>query len=470
LARSGRGPIGHQIFVQLKDLISRGRLPNGARLPSTRDLAVELGVSRNAIVSAYEELRAGNYILSRPGAGSYVNGFRRRPLAARPQGSNADAATAKPSPAGPTPEPGFLIGQPFEIDVPAIDVFPHRIWSRIAGHRFASGLRELFRSAEPSGYPPLRRTIADHLRETRGIGCSPEQVVVVTGQGQALSLVVNLLIKPGDGLLIEDPTRLGIRQIVCGAGARLISLPVDAAGMDLTAAPASVSEARFALVTPSTHFPLGVALDDARRAALAEWALDRDDRWILEDDTGHDLCPPGSWRPALWSQASDRVIYFSSFRPTLAPSLRLGFMVVPERLVCAILQARLSADGYRPPMEQAILCDFIDGGHYAKHIRTMRATYAERAVALAATVEEHLHDLLLGAPLAADLHTICQLSDLHRDTEIAARAAGRFVIRSLSSFHEETPAGNALLLGHAQMSQAELRRQVRALALLLRRP
>jgi GntR family transcriptional regulator/MocR family aminotransferase len=462
VSRQAVAPISHQVFLQIKELISRGRLSDGARLPSTRDLATELGVSRNAIVSAYEELRAGNYIFARAGAGSFVAGVRRRvPVSTQSASSGAGRYS-------PVPEPGFLIGQPFEIDVPAIDVFPHRLWSRIAANRFASDLRSLFCSAEAGGYAPLQQVIAEHLRETRAIACSPDQVVVVTGQGQAVSLAAGLLVRPGDKVMVEDPSRLGIRHILSRAGARLIHAPVDAAGMNPMAAGVAVDEARFALVTPSSHFPLGVALDDARRAALAEWALERDDRWILEDDTGHDLASPSSWRVPLWSHAPERVVYFSSFRPTLAPSLRLGYMVVPERLIGAFHQARLAADGYRPPMEQAILTDFMSGGHYAKHVRAMRVTYAERAVALASAVEENLHGLVLGEPQPADLHTICRLAAAFRDTEIAARAAGHFVLRPLSSFHEATPAGNALLLGHAPMNVAEIRRRVRALARVLR--
>ena len=366
-----------------------------------------------------------------------------------------------------TIEPGFMIGQPFEIDLPAIDLFPHKIWSRLAANRCATGLHELLRCADTGGYLPLRQAIAEHVRETRGMECEPDQVIVVSGQGQAISLASTFLIETGDVVLIEDPTHIGLRQILSAAGARLVPVPVDGEGFDLAAAGAIASEARFALVTPSRHFPLGVAMGPGRRAALGAWAR-AGDRWIFEDDTGHDLTASGSWQPPLASSAASPVLYFSSFRPTLAPSLRLGFLIVPETLVDAMRAVRMLVDGYRPPLEQAILADFIASGGYARHVRDMRQAYAERHAALVDAVAEHLSDAVLPSPTPAGLHTVCRLRPSLQDAEIATRAERGFVVRPLSAFYDGPTEANALLLGHAPMNPAEIRREVGRFAVALR--
>ena len=401
-------------------------------------MASELGVSRNVVVFAYEELRAEGHIVSLVGAGSYVAASRHRGFpvpSLRPNRSDRIPSAGR---SGVSVEPGFRIGEPFEIDLPAIDVFPRKLWAKIAASRYTTSLSNLLSCAETGGYKPLRQAIAEHVRETRGIDCDPDQVIIVTGQGQAISLAASLLIQSGDAGFIENPTRLGIRQVLRAAGARLVAVPVDDAEFDVAAARAAAPHARFALVTPSSHFPLGFAMRPAERAALAEWACERDGRWILEDDTGHDLTPSGSWQPPLWSSAIGRVVYFSSFRPTLAPSLRLGFVIAPERLVDSILSARSLTDGYRAPLEQAILNDFIASGHYAQHVRDMRQIYAERHAALTAAVAEYLPDAVLPGPSVAGLHTVCRLSPPLRDAELAARVSGAasFFERSAPSTRE----------------------------------
>lgn len=462
-----REPVGRQIFRQLRELILRGRLRTGSRLPSTRQLASDLGVSRNIVVFAYEELKAEGYIVSQVGAGSCVAGSFRRAPPGQERAAEKRQATRHRNPLPHAIEPGYQIGRPFEVDLPALDVFPQKLWAKLAANRCGRSLRELLQSADSGGYLPLRQAIADHLLETRGIACAPDQVIVVTGEGQAISLATALLVEPNDAVLIENPTHVGVRQILRAAGARLIPIEVDVGGFDPQAIASADPEARIALFTPSSHFPLGFALGPAQRAAIGDWAGAGEGRWVLEDDTGHDLVSPGLWQSPLWSSAPGRVIYFSSFRRTLAPSLRLGFVVVPDGLVDAMLSTRLLADGYRPPLEQAILNDFIVGGHYAEHVRAMREIYAERHAVLATAVAEHLREIVLPEPALAGLHTVCRLPDTLRDVDVAAHAASRFVLRPLSVFHEGATDANALLLGHAQLNAQELRREIRRLAAML---
>jgi GntR family transcriptional regulator/MocR family aminotransferase len=464
---AGREPVGQQIYGQIRELIRQGQLRAGSRLPSTRQLANDLGVSRNIVVFAYEELKAEGYIVSHVGAGTLVaDQFFRNPFG-RLRLPDGGSASWRRNPPPHATEPGYLIGRPFEVDLPALDVFPQKLWAKLAASRCARSLREVLGSADTGGYLPLREAIAGHLFETRGIQCAPDQIVVVTGEGQAISLAAALLVEPGDAILVENPTHVGIRQILRAAGARLISIEVDEGGFDPLASVFNDSTARIALLTPSSHFPLGFILDPAQRATIAGWARARQGRWILEDDTGYDLVAPGLWQPPLWSGSPGRVLYFSSFRRTLAPSLRLGFIVVPESLVDRMLSTRLLADGYRPPLEQAILTDFIIAGHYAAHVRAMREIYTERHAILAAAIAEHLGDVVLPGASAAGLHTVCRLPATVSDAELSRRAAGSFVLRPLSAFHEGTTDANALLLGHAQLTAQELRREVRRLAAVL---
>ncbi len=419
------------------------------------------------MVAAYDELQAESYIVSQVGAGSYVAASRQRGLGAHAGRPGARMRTAGSQHLATSAEPGFRIGEPFEIDLPAIDVFPRKLWAKIAANRYAKSLPDLLSHAETGGYLPLRQAIAEHVRETRGIDCEPDQVIIVTGQGQAISLAASLLIEAGDQGFIENPTRLGIRQVLRAAGAQLVAVSVDAGAFDFATARAAAPQARFALVTPSSHFPLGFAMPPETRAAFADWAAAGEGRWILEDDTGHDLTPPGTWQPPLWSSAPGRVVYFSSFRPTLAPSLRLGFVIAPEHLVDTMLSARALSDGYRAPLEQAILNDFIAIGHYARHVRDMREVYAERHAALAAAVVEHFGDAVLGTPTAAGLHTVCRLAPPLNDDALVAKVGSRFVLRALSTFYEGATEANALLLGHAQLNGPAIRREVRRLVAAL---
>lgn len=198
ISSAANGPISHQIFRQLKDLIRTGRLRNGARLPSTGQLAADLGVSRNMAVSAYEELRAESYIVSLVGAGSSVAAPQRRRLAmstSRPLVSERMREVLRSSTSA---EPGLRIGEPFEVDLPAIDFFPRKVWARIAANRYARSLPHLLSHSETGGYLPLRRQIAEHVRETRGIECEPDQVIIMGGQGQAIGHCAALLVEPGD--------------------------------------------------------------------------------------------------------------------------------------------------------------------------------------------------------------------------------------------------------------------------------
>lgn len=464
LTLSDKTPLEHQLVDQIRNLVLHGRLQPGARLPSGRQLASELAISRNTVVAAYRKLQSRNYIVSQIGVGTFVANAR----GSSPGQQDAKVTTtafSTPAPVAVVPEePGFRIGQAFEIDVPAIDVFPLKAWARLAVNRCSRTLKELLHSADPAGYLPFRTTISEHVRETRGIACWADQVVVSSGQGQAISLAARTLVEPGDIVLIEDPTRLGIRSILRNAGAKLVDVPVDEKGFDLSAVGETAERAKIAIVTPTSHFPLGIKLSAGRRAALGAWARAREGRWIMEDDTGHDLMPNASWSAPLWSLAPGRVIYFSSFRPTIAPSLRLGFMVVPHEILGQILQARLLSDGYRAPLEQAILNDFMVSGLYAQHIRTMQQTYGERHEALSASLWQEMPDRVQAGPSNAGLHTICRLCSPLIDARIEQDLRGKILVRSLSGFYSRPTLANALLLGHSQINPRQIARSVRDLA------
>jgi len=389
-------PLHRQLYDALRAAILDGRLPAGARLPATRVLAVDLGLSRTTVLTDMAQLLAEGYVEGKTGSGTYV--ARVLPdapfLVASPLASDR-AAVGEGAPA---PEPdrtlshcGRLLmaapsapprdaGAPraFRTGVPALDVFPWKAWLRIEARclRRLSGALRLYDN--PAGYRPLRQAIADYLGAARAVRCDPDQVIVVTGSQQALDLVARLLLDPGDAVWVEDPGYGGAKGALAAAGARLVPVPVDAEGLDVAAGMRRHASARLACVTPSHQYPLGVTMSLTRRLALLRWASDAG-AWVLEDDYDSEYRYAG--RPLAALQGLDtagRVIYMGTFSKVLLPALRLGYLVAPPDLADAFARAKALTDCGSPVLGQAVVADFLAEGHVGRHIRRMRALYSER--------------------------------------------------------------------------------------------
>jgi len=467
-------PLYLQLYEQVRRAVLSRRLGAGARLPSSRTLATELGLSRATVIQAYDRLWSEGYLEAKVGSGTRVTStLPEERLAAptparRATGGRAAVRLARRAGALATMLVGagqLDVARPFLPGYPALDLFPIAVWRRLAWRRLRSRNQvDLLRPPEPAGHPALRAAIAGHLRLTRGVHCTAEQVVITTGTQQALARLAMLLLDPGDAAWIEDPGYLGARRALLAAGARLVPVPVDPAGIDVDTGIARHRNARLAYVSPSHQFPTGVTMSLERRFRLLQWSEDTD-AWILEDD--YDGEYRYEERPLQALQGMDvsgRVIYLGTFGKILFPSLRLGYAVLPPGLVPAFVASRAADDGAPPLLEQLVLADFLRGEHFARHLRRMRLVYRERRNALLDALAACCATRLTPGPAGAGIHLAAAL-DRGSDRAIAKRAAEHGLTAfALSEFALEPGGPGGLVLGFAGWSPARIRNAVDLLA------
>ncbi|HST19575.1 MAG TPA: PLP-dependent aminotransferase family protein [Blastocatellia bacterium] len=480
LDNSSPDPLYRQLYDWLRGAILTGQLRPGTRLQSTRELANELGVSRNTVMNAFEQLLAEGYLEGQVGSGTYVSralpddmlyipASRSRTLRLSRKGrvlSERGAALAR---AAVNASYSSIAVRAFRPGTPALDAFPSEVWSRLLARRWRNPPRELLGYSNSVGYKALREAIASYLGAARAVNCEPDQVIVVAGAQQALDLVSRLLLGPDDAAWIEDPGYLGTRAAFIGAGARLIPVPVDEEGLDVAAGEARAPDARLVYVSPSHQYPLGVTMSLARRLALLEWA-NRSGAWIIEDDYDSEYRYAG--RPLAALQGLDqegRVIYLGTFSKVLFPSLRVGYMVVPPDMIDAFAAARGVLSRFTPSIDQAVLADFINEGHFARHIRRMRTLYAERQAVLVETARREMDDLIEVNPHEAGIHLVGWLADSVDDRKASEAAASEGVeAQALSSFSLKHRMRGGLLLGYAGYDKRQIRVGVRKLSTVLR--
>lgn len=404
LDSSAESPLHRQLYDEIRLAILSGRLVPGARLPASRDLARLVTVSRNTVLTAYEQLSAEGYLESRVGAGTFVardipetslaqapaerrappSGAPRR-IARRAQAACASSVgTHRPHPAREVLRPGM----------PALAHFPMDIWRRLTDRHLRAASVRMLSYDEPQGHRPLREAIAAHLAASRGARLDADQVLIVSGAQQAVDLVARALTDPGDEVWFEDPGYTAARSAFAAHGARLVPVPVDAEGLIVDRGLERAPHARLAYVTPSHQNPLGVRLTLSRRVALSQWA-ERAGAWILEDDNASEYRYGGRPIAALQGiDPYDRVLYAGTFSKVLFASLRLGYLVAPRDLVPLLVRARELADRQSAALPQYVLADFMREGHFGRHVRRMRTLYAERLEALLAAVARHGDGLL----------------------------------------------------------------------------
>ena len=482
LDRGSSVPLHRQLYDGLREAILSGRLRPGARLPSTRVLAADVGASRNTVLAAFGQLLAEGYLEGRVGAGTTVAGtlpetlLRARPETAgtgdrgrRPRLSQRGALLVGTRDALAR---GAATARPFRPGLPGLEAFPFDVWTRLVARRWRSVPRQLLDYGDPAGYAPLREAIAAYLGEARAVRCEAAQVIVVTGAQQAVDLAARVLLDPGDTAWVEDPGYPGARGALVAAGIRLAPVPVDAEGLDVRHGARHAAGARLVYVTPSHQYPLGVTMSLHRRLALLEWAS-RSGAWILEDDYDSEYRYAGRPLAALQGlDAAGRVIYAGTFSKVLFPSLRLGYLIVPGELVDAFVAARALADRHSPSVTQAALADFIDGGHFARHIRRTRALYAERQAALVRAAGRALDGLLEVGPAEAGMHLMGWLPEGVDDRAAARAALGREVDAPPLSGYRARPARRGerggLMLGYAAYTPREIEDACARLARALR--
>ncbi|MEV5606037.1 PLP-dependent aminotransferase family protein [Streptomyces sp. NPDC052299] len=443
---------GRALQSALRDAVRSGRLAPGTRLPSSRELAADLGVSRGLVTEAYEQLTAESYLRSGRGAGTWVSGSARaaaagaRDLAPRAGGVRVD----------------------FRPGTPDLSLFPRSAWA--AAHR--SVLARLPHGAlgypDPRGLPELRVALAALLTRRRGVVADPERLLVCSGVAQATTLLGFVLHGRGARTVgVEDPGSPEHTALFASAGVATTLVPLDEEGLALE--PLKRSGVRAVVTTPAHQFPTGVAYSAARRSRLLEWARETDGLLIEDDYDGdfrYDRAPVG----ALQGLDPERVAYTGSVSKSLAPGLRLGWLIAPASMTAELVERKRMMDLGNPSLEQAVLADFVTGGGYDRQLRRCQRAYRERRDVLTRALSEHIPGTEVTG-VAAGLHAIARLPGLRgTEEEFAERAAEAGVaVRLLREYGTQRPEDGCarLVLGYAHLAPADIVRGVRALAGLL---
>ena len=487
-------PLHRQIYEQIRGAVLSGRLTAGARLPSSRILARELGCSRNTITNAFELLLAEGYLEGQTGSGTYVSRVlpeelltARKSRAGRIDGGAVGLDTLSKRGRALSEiyrkEPGWLLehrrgsrgglSRAFTPNRPEVGQFPFEIFARLLSRTWRNPPDQLVRRGPVAGHPPLRRAIAGYLRALRALDCSEEQVFITSGTQHGLDLIARILLDPGDRVWIEEPGYTGLRGPLIAAAADLVPVPVDAEGLSVEAGRQRAADAQMVVVTPSHQYPLGITMSLTRRLELLAWARDHG-VWVVEDDYDSEFRYDG--RPLAALQGLDeagRVLYLGTFTKTLFPTLRVGYLVVPPGLVEPLTRARAAIEDQPAAAVQPALAAFIEDGHFAAHVRRMRKLYATRQEVLLDAAKADLAGLIRLTPDNAGMHLVGALEpDLAArldDRAAAARIAeAGLTVPALSSYYLETVRREGLLFGYAGVPEPEIRSAVRQLAATLR--
>jgi GntR family transcriptional regulator/MocR family aminotransferase len=467
-------PLYAQIYDGYRKAILEGRLRAGQRIPSTRALAAELGISRLPVLTAFEQLLHEGYLEGRTGSGTFVASSIQdmQDATALADGPRLQRSQAKRRAAVHPASPARVAAaQPelgaFRVSLPALDHFPQKIWARLVTRHARAMSIEQMAYGDPAGYLPLRHAVADYLRTARAVACDASQVLIVSGSQMALHLCARVLLKPGDTLYFEDPGYPGARAALTATGAALQSVPVDGDGLVVQAMRRTKSP-RAVYVTPSHQYPLGVSMNVSRRLELLAWAR-RHDAWIIEDDYDSDYRYSSRPLGALQGMnGAEQVIYTGTFSKVLFPAMRIGYVVAPASLVEKFIAQRLTLDLFPQTLDQLVLTDFLCEGHFARHVRRMRAIYQTRRDTLVREIGKQLRDVLTIVNADAGMHLTGRLSKGSDDVELVrvARERGISAI-ALSTCYRGNLRDPGLVLGFGGIAEKDIVRGVRTLAEVL---
>lgn len=450
-----------QLAEQFRRAILDGRLAAGDRLPATRQMAAEVGVSRNVVLACYDELFAQGYVEGRHGSGTYVahdlptTSERTLPAPSGTPRWLRDIPDLAPIDTDPTARIDFRLGRP-STSLLASDAW-RRIWQAVASEPVPSGY------GDPAGDPRLCEAIAAYVRRSRGVICQASDVVVTSGAVQAIDLVARATLLPGDTVAIENPGYPVARAVLTSRGARIVPIGVDDDGLQVEHLAEHAEAPLLTYVTPSHQYPLGVRMSLARRMALLEWAR-MTDGLIVEDDYDSEYRYDRAPLPALAGLDNDgRVAYIGTFSKLLAPSLRVGYLIGPAPLRERVVRAKRLADYHTAWPVQRALAAFINDGHLERHIRRMRRHYADKRAALARALEP-VADRAILRGLEAGLHVYLELEPPLDAEVVRQRAFDRDVaVTTLSGYVVDGSATNGLLLGYGGLSLEEIEEGAAAL-------
>lgn len=464
----GQG-LARQLYQALRERILDGRLSGGTRLPASRELAALLGISRNTVTRALDQLYAEGYVNGRVGDGTYVVELTRN----RP----APVAVVVPAAASPALQllqrhhlaiPAKGVPRAFRIGLPAFDLFPFETWARLQARFWRKTSPARLGYGDPAGDLQLRELIAAYLRNSRGLTCEAQQILITCGSQQAISLCAQLLIQPGERVAIENPGYRAAGHAFAVAGAQLCGVAVDSDGLDVDALQ-RLYDCRLVYVTPAHQYPSGVTLSLPRRLALLEWAK-RVNGWIIEDDYDGEYRYSGTpLAPLAALDDQQRVIYIGTFGKLAFPALRLGYLVLPPALAEPFARRQALEIRHSEVGTQAVMAEFIAAGHFQRHIRRMRQAARSRRDALLATWPQAIPGCAPLPAVEAGLHLSIRVESLARECELigAARAAG-IEMNPLSDYWlpgnetaEDDRAG--LVLGFAAVPEAQIIEAVQTL-------
>jgi GntR family transcriptional regulator / MocR family aminotransferase len=456
--RGDPGPLTSQIAGQLRDALAEGRLATGERLPSTRMLAGQLGVSRTVVTGAYAQLFAEGWVEGRHGSGTYVAAG----APGRPGGNGATEASA------PGGDPGALAGDLALAPsvAPMIDLRPGIAWTagidgaawrrawRSAGTRVAAGL------PDPRGSAGLRAALTGYLRRSRGVHCSPAQIVVTRGVAGSLGLIAAALLRPGDRVGVEDPGYPAARAVFAAHGLRVVPCPVDSGGLRVDALPDGL---KLVYVTPAHQYPLGGRLSVPRRRALTSWARDTG-ALIVEDDYDGEFRYDVAPLPALFGLDPEVVVYLGTATKILTPALRVGWLAAAPWLAARLAEAAAGLGDYASGPAQEALLSLIAAGDLERHIRRMRHDYARRRGAITAVFGGGGAGRLLGDE--AGMHMVLE-TRVPAAGIVAAAAARGVAAATLDRYFEGPVTRNGLVLGYGGARLPDVARGCEILAGIL---
>jgi GntR family transcriptional regulator/MocR family aminotransferase len=477
--RNAATPLHKQIYDGYRTAILGGDLSPGQQIPSSRDLTSALSVSRFPVLNAYAQLLAEGYLETRAGAGTFVSSSLPEQLMSVSQ----PAGNLEPSTSGPRPVsrrsslyPSFSFAPrmrswgSFGVHQPALDQFPFKIWSNLVVRHTRNPQANAIHHVDPRGSERFRIAICNYLRTARGVKCEPDQVIVVSGSQQALDLTARVLLDPGNSVWVEEPGYPLQHNLLVGAGCHLISVPVDREGMDIAAAIKRAPRARAAFVTPSHQYPLGSTMGASRRIQLLNWAQNAG-AWIVEDDYDSEYRFESLPVPSLHGlDMNSRVIYIGTFSKVLFPSLRLGYIVAPRDLVDRFVAVRFSMDIFPPYLYQEVLSDFINEGHFTRHLRKMRQVYKARRSALVENLAQEFssNDGFEVHGAEAGMHLAMTLPTGFSDQELCAKAAKeRLWLWPLSPTYRSEKPRQGFILGFGSTPTDRVPKAVRQMRSVL---
>ncbi|MRI32748.1 hypothetical protein EOPP23_07075 [Endozoicomonas sp. OPT23] len=448
------------LYRELRQAILAGRFKSETRLPSTRSLALQLSVGRNTVLSAFDQLIAEGYLETRKGAGTYVaselpdHWISAKPLNKKSSVKKSEAIAL--SNYGKTLNKESIRSeygnQSFAVGVPDLKAFPHKTWNQIATQISPTGLSGLMGYDDPKGYQPLREAIADYVSSSRAVNCSPDQVLVTCGAQQALDLCARLLLDTHDIAAMENPGYIGARRALTATGAKVELCPVDDHGINISPLKKLSNPPKLLYVTPAHQYPLGAMLPLERRLSLLEWATENN-CWIIEDDYDSEYHYQNRPIASLQGLAgNDQVIYMGSFSKVLFPSLRLGYLILPPSLMPIFTCARQEHSGLIPIHSQAVTAEFMQQGHFGRHLRKMRVLYAEKLDCLLKACEQ-LKPWCTVHALGAGMHLALEFNSKMSESEVSKKLQQQGVLHSrLSHYYQGQSKKQGLVLGFANSS------------------